>query len=261
MTHTAPLQDKGIVVTRPRDQAGELVALLESRGAQAIVFPAVSIVHPESWDAFDTAVQAVSRARWAVFVSRNAVAQGVARLRNLGLDWPAAVRVAAIGRETAKELEAVGIHVDLVPRTFSAESLLEEAALREVAGQDVVIFAGDAGRDLLPATLAERGARVHLALCYQRVRPHLNPTPLLHKWARGELDAVIVTSPEIFNNFYEMVGGLGQRWLKKTPIVAISPLTAAAVSAAGLPAPLVADEASNAGLIRALEDWAQGAKA
>ncbi|MEW6611857.1 MAG: uroporphyrinogen-III synthase [Pseudomonadota bacterium] len=253
---SSPLQGKGIVVTRPKEQAGELIAALEARGARPIVFPAVRIERPASWDAFDAAVKQVPTAQWAIFVSRNAVTEGIARLKTLGMEWPAAIRVAATGRETAKELEGMGIRVDLVPQTFNAESLLAEAALQDVAGQDIVLFAGDAGRDLLPTELTARGARVHAALCYKRVRPSLNPTPLLHKWARAELHAVTVTSPEIFNNFYEMVGGLGQRWLKKTPIVAISPLTAAAVEAAGLPAPIIAPEASGAGLIAALEAWA-----
>ena len=258
---TATLKDKGIVVTRPKAQAGDLISLLEARGAKPILFPAISIERPENWHDFDKAVQQAGKAQWAIFVSRNAVSEGIARLKALGLDWPQGIQVAAIGRETAKELQTLGIKVDLVPKTFNAESMLAEAALQDVTDQDIVIFAGDAGRDQLPTELAARGARVHMALCYQRVRPTLNPTPLLYKWARGELHAVTVTSPEIFNNLYDMVGNLGQRWLKKTPIIAISPLTAAAVEAAGLPAPLIAPEASSAGLIAALEAWASGESA
>ncbi|MEK8089751.1 uroporphyrinogen-III synthase [Thermithiobacillus plumbiphilus] len=254
----ATLKDKGIVVTRPRAQAGDLISLLEARGAKPILFPAIRIERPENWHDFDKAVQQGAKAQWAIFVSRNAVSEGIARFKALGLEWPAGIRVAAIGRETAKELQTLGIKVDLVPKTFNAESMLAEAALQDVRDQDIVIFAGDAGREQLPTELAARGARVHMALCYQRVRPTLNPTPLLYKWARGELHAVTVTSPEIFNNLYDMVGNLGQRWLKKTPIIAISPLTAAAVEAAGLPAPIIAPEASSAGLIAALEAWASG---
>ncbi|MBU2804655.1 uroporphyrinogen-III synthase, partial [Acidithiobacillus ferridurans] len=41
------LRGKGIVVTRPRAQAGEMLTLLEAQGARAILFPAVEIEAPE----------------------------------------------------------------------------------------------------------------------------------------------------------------------------------------------------------------------
>ncbi|MBN6746189.1 uroporphyrinogen-III synthase, partial [Acidithiobacillus sp. MC2.1] len=45
---------------------------------------------------------------------------------------------------------------------------------------------------------------------------------------------------------------------KNTPIIAISPLTAEAVTAVGLPTPWIAPEASTAGMLAALTVWAQG---
>ncbi|MHB1282004.1 MAG: uroporphyrinogen-III synthase, partial [Acidithiobacillus sp.] len=160
-------------------------------------------------------------------------------------------------RETAKALREFGLQVDLVPQRFSSEGLLESPELVAVQGQRVALFAGDQGRELLEKTLGERGAVIDKVLCYRRGIPGVNPTPLLHAWARGELNAVTVTSPEIFNNFYQMVGGLGQRWLKNTPIIAISPLTAAAVTAVGLAAPWIAPEASTVGMLAALTAWVQ----
>jgi len=250
------LRGKGIVVTRPKEQSAELLTLLEEAGAHPIPFPAIRIDAPENWQSLDAALDDLARFRWAIFSSRNAVQFALTRLQARAGLWPDSTRIAAVGRETARALKDFGLRVDLVPDRFSSEGLLEHPALGEVRGVSVAIFAGDQGRELLERTLAERGATVEKVYCYRRSVPGANPTPLLHAWARGELHAVTVTSPEIFNNFYQMVGGLGQRWLKNTPIVAISPLTAEAVTAKGLPPPWVAPEASNAGLLQALREWA-----
>lgn len=253
----SPLKGKGIVVTRPLEQAGEFVAALEARGAVPIVFPSIQIEPPESWQSLDQALRDLAGARWALFISRNAVTQALSRARSLGIPWPRpGPGVAAIGRETAKALRDFGIEPTLVPKVFNSETLLEAPELREVRESRVVLFAGDQGRELIEETLKARGAAVEKAYCYRRTRPAANPTPLMHAWARGRLHAVTVTSPEVFHNFYQMIGGLGQRWLKGTPVIAISPLTAAAVESAGLPKPWVAPEASTAGMIAALESWA-----
>ena len=42
------LQGKGIVVTRPRAQADEMLTLLQAQGARPILFPAVQIEAPEN---------------------------------------------------------------------------------------------------------------------------------------------------------------------------------------------------------------------
>ena len=257
MNSTA-LQGKGIVVTRPRAQADEMLTLLQAQGARPILFPAVQIEAPENWQSLDDALHQLVAYDWVIFSSRNAVAFALSRLQSRNLSWPTGPRIAAVGRETAKALREFGLQVDLVPRRFSSEGLLESPELVAVQGQRIALFAGDQGRELLEKTLGERGAVIDKVLCYRRGLPGANPTPLLHAWARGELDAVTVTSPEIFNNFYQMVGGLGQRWLKNTPIIAISPLTAEAVTTVGLPAPWIAPEASTAGMLAALTGWAQG---
>jgi len=251
------LQKKGVVVTRPRDQAEELVSALKAAEARPILFPAVQIEAPENWQSLDDALHHIVQFDWVIFTSRNAVAFALSRLQSRNLQWPSGPRIAAVGRETGKALQEFGLQVDLVPKKFSSEGLLNSAELAEVKGQRVALFVGDQGRELLEKVLSERGAQVEKVLCYRRTIPGANPTPLLHAWARGELDAVTFTSPEIFNNFYQMVGGLGQRWLKNTPLIAISSFTADAIRAVGLPEPWIASEASTAGIMAALEEWAK----
>ena len=82
--------------------------------------------------------------------------------------------------------------------------------------------------------LAARGAAVEYAECYRRVRPEADVAPLLKLWARGELDAITVTSSEGLHNLYDMVGKLGQQWLRRTPIFAPHARIVASARALGL---------------------------
>ncbi|HEY6895671.1 MAG TPA: uroporphyrinogen-III synthase, partial [Rhodocyclaceae bacterium] len=62
-----------------------------------------------------------------------------------------------------------------------------------------------------------RGATVDYVTCYRRAKPDLDPAPLMKLWTDHALDAVTLTSSEGLRNFQEMVGALGQAWLRKTP--------------------------------------------
>ena len=94
---------------------------------------------------------------------------------------------------------------------------MELPPLQEMAGKRVIIFRGDGGRDLFGDTMKARGAEVDYVTCYLRSKPALDPAPLLKLWGDGRLDALTITSSEGLRNLYEMVGKLGQSWLKKTP--------------------------------------------
>ena len=68
-----PLFGRRIVVTRSREQAGELVDMLEERGAEAIQAPTIRIAPPEDPDALDRACAEAGAYDWIVFTSANAV--------------------------------------------------------------------------------------------------------------------------------------------------------------------------------------------
>jgi uroporphyrinogen-III synthase len=56
-----------------------------------------------------------------------------------------------------------------------------------------------------------------MVTCYQRLPATTKaaPGPLLKHWEAGTLDAVTLTSSEGLRYFFDMVGHLGQAWLKK----------------------------------------------
>ena len=68
-----PLAGKGIVVTRPAEQAQALAAMIEAVGGRAIRFPAIAIRELEDLGPFDRLVERLDEFDLAIFISPNAV--------------------------------------------------------------------------------------------------------------------------------------------------------------------------------------------
>jgi len=198
-----PLAGRGILVTRPREQAAGLARLIEQAGGRAQLFPAIEIEDL----APPTALERLQAFDLAIFVSPTAAQKVMAQLKA----WPGALRAAAVGAGTRRELERYGVTRVISPREGAdSEALLKEPELQQVTGKRVVIFRGEDGRALLDDTLRSRGAQVEYAACYRRVRPQDAKLP------RGEeIDAVTVSSAQGLANLFEM---LEPAFLRATPL-------------------------------------------
>ncbi|OHC64188.1 MAG: uroporphyrinogen III synthase [Rhodocyclales bacterium RIFCSPLOWO2_02_FULL_63_24] len=228
------LAGRHVVVTRPAGQAAHFATALIERGAIPVLYPVLEIrVVEDVAPVLDVAIR-LDSFDLAVFVSPNAIEQALALILPRR-SWPAVLRVAALGKSSERELARNGIH-DVIspPLRFDSEALLELPELTDVRGKRVVIFRGDGGRELLGDTLKARGASVEYVTCYRRARPQVDPAPLLKLWEEGRLDAVTLTSSEGLRNFYDMVGRLGQAWLRKTPAFVPHARIAAQAQALGL---------------------------
>lgn len=241
-------------MTRPAGQATHLAAALVEQGATPVLFPVLSIEPvADSTPILDAAIR-LDQYDWAVFVSPNAVEQalGVILPRR---SWPATLRVATVGRSSEAALAQRGIREVVAPQTrFDSETLLSLPEFSAVAGQRVIIFRGDGGRDLFGDTLKARGASVDYVTCYRRGKPDLDPAPLLKLWQEGRLDAMTVTSSEGLRNLYEMVGKLGQGWLKHTPTFVPHARIAEQAQALGLQN-VVTTGPADAGLLEGLLEY------
>jgi uroporphyrinogen-III synthase len=102
-----------VIVTRPRDQAGPLVARLEALGHEVIECPLIEVVRtsdePIDADGYD----------WVVITSPNGADEIARRGRNLP-------KLAAVGPGTAERLREHGLEPSFVPRISSQDGLLSE---------------------------------------------------------------------------------------------------------------------------------------
>lgn len=246
------LEGRGIVVTRPEQQAEALAGMIRAAGGRPLLFPVLEILDTADLQPLLDVIDRLEQYQMAVFISPNAAMramnQVVARRA-----WPATVRVAAVGKGSVKELRRFGLEQVIAPaRMADSERLLALPELQDVAGKRIVIFRGDGGRELLGDTLRARGAQVEYVECYRRARPGVDAAPLLKAWARNEVHAVTVTSSEGLRNLFEMVGKLGQSWLRRTPVFVPHPRIATAARELGC-SQVIESAPGDEGLIEALQ--------
>ncbi|NWG86860.1 MAG: uroporphyrinogen-III synthase [Hydrogenophilaceae bacterium] len=251
----APLAGKGILVTRPREQAARLSQRLQAIGARPIVFPTIEIAPPADPTRLHAVVDRLGECDWAIFISPTAVAAAWPVVQSRLAAWPATLQVAAVGPASAQALRQQGIAAVHAPEQGAdSEALLALPELQQVQGQHIVIFRGEGGRELLAETLRARGARVEYAECYRRRRPSVDPAAILAAWRRGEIDAVTVTSSEGMQNLFALLGEPGRAALCATPLFAPHERIAAAARALGVKR-VVVTAPGDEGLLTTLNEW------
>ncbi|MHB8791581.1 MAG: uroporphyrinogen-III C-methyltransferase [Desulfobulbaceae bacterium] len=235
-----PLFGKRIVVTRTREQASDLVALLEEHGANCLEYSTINIEPVADYQILDREIAGLSSCDWLIFTSLNAVIYFFRRLRELGLDARslAGPKIAVVGRATGEELQRYGITADLVPEKFTGEGLAEALIAAGVAGSRIVMPRAVAARDALPSMLTEAGAEVIIAPVYQNVPPRGRKEQLREELAAGGIDMVTFTSSSTVTNFLTMVDAASpeelQQLMAGVEIATIGPITARTVQESGL---------------------------
>lgn len=246
------LRGRGIVITRPAQQAAALARLVEQAGGRALLYPMIEI-EPVNSAGLDALIDSLEKFDLAIFISRNAVEQGLARVARRR-DWPGTLAVAAVGGGTRAALESRGFRSVLSPPgTGGSESLLAllEPPVMNVSGRKIVIFRGSGGRELLQSTLRERGACVAYAECYLRSSPQTDVRPLVAAWARGGVHAIAVSSGEALANFAAKLGAAELALLSATPLFVPHSRVAEAARALNVAETIVAGPA-DADLVRGL---------
>lgn len=239
MTATA-LHGRHIVITRPTAQAEQLVALVTAAGATPVLLPLIAIAPLADYTIFEAQLAKLPRYDWLIFISTNAVQQGMPRIIKACGGIPDHLRFAAIGPVTAAELESFGVGRILIPAgRFDSESLLATAEMQAVEGRRCMIVRGVGGRELLARTLAARGATVVFAECYRRFNPQSDGKALQALWRSGEMDALVVTSSEAMRSLLALaredaISGRVAPWLRNTTICVNHARIGEAATAAGL---------------------------
>jgi len=206
-----PLAGRTVVVTRAASQASELTTLLETYGAQVLACPTIEIRDPDTYERLDEALDHLYGYDWLIFTSANGVEYFNKRLlaRGLKLEDLDEIRVCAIGQRTAEKLHDAHVHVDLVPSLSTAEGVY--AALTEFAGGDehlrglnILVPRAAIGREVLPKTLEQAGARVDVVTTYQTVMPENFDRGRFSAMLTGSGDCIAFTSPSTIKNLAKL---------------------------------------------------------
>jgi uroporphyrinogen III methyltransferase/synthase len=253
-----PLAGISIVVTRAQLQASSIARRLAALGGEVVECPTIEIQPPADFGALDAAVRKIGSYDWLIFTSVNSVGPFLERLAESGKSLAAAkkAKIAAIGSETAKRLESVGVSVSLIPARYQAEGILDELNAGMMAGKRVLIPRAAKARDVLPATLRQWGASIDVVEAYRTVPTKIDITPLRQRFQRREIQVVTFTSSSTVRHFVELFGGAPlSSILGGAAIACIGPITAKTVEESGGQVAIMAREFTIDGLVTAIVDY------
>jgi uroporphyrinogen-III synthase len=239
-----------VLVTRPRGSGEVLRRTLEEQGVTVVEIPAVEIRPLHDLSALDRTLDGISQYDWIVFTSRNAADTVLERVAATDRTL-AGPRIAAVGPVTAARLRECGMTVDFCPAEATAATLAQEMIGRGVAGQRILIPAGDRSRPDLAEALRRAGAHVDTVIAYETVVMESEQARMAAALIAGDVDAVALASPSALDAIITALDGDLQP-LRRVRLVCIGPTTAEAVRSAGLIPAAVAQPHTAAGLAAAV---------
>ncbi len=246
-----PLFGRRIVVTRAKNQAEALSARLHALGADVIELPTIEVRPAADYAPLDQAIAELACYDWLIFTSVNGVRFFLERLdrsqrdlRNLH------AQICAIGPATRAAVEALHLKVDLMGKEYVAEGLLDAFASHDLAGKRVLLPRAAVARDLVPAELSRRGARVDVVEAYRTVIPEEARDRAREIFtAAHQPDCITFTSSSTVQNF---IAAAGVEQLNRIRVVTIGPITSATARSLGLEVHAEANPYTIDGLVNAL---------
>lgn len=247
---------RGVLVTRPAGQGDALCKGIDARGFCAHQLPLLELEPLTELPAAERGrVLALDEFRHIIFVSANAVRFGMAVIEDFWPQLPVGLNWYAVGDGTARALAAFGVTAQTPGPDMTSEGLLALPDLVNCGGERVLLVKGEGGREALARELAARGARVETLACYRRVAPALAPGEFADALARRDIGLVMISSGEGLANMLALLSPEETSNLRNVTLLLPSARVAEMAIAAGFRHCLVANNASDNAMLRALDAW------
>jgi uroporphyrinogen III methyltransferase / synthase len=249
------------VVTRAREQAGELSRRLADRGAEVIELPTIRLEVPTRREALVDALLEINSYDWLVFTSPNGVSRFFEYffkrfhdLRDIG-----GARIAAVGPATANKLKELHLQVDLMPDEALASGIAEAfAEYQSVENVKICLLRAEVANRELPEALEALGAIVDDVAVYRTVAETEDPAGAAARLLETGADWLLFTSGSTVQHFHERFDL--PALVKKDPrmkIATIGPETSKTLAGLGLKPTAEAKPHTVDGLVDALLAWKQ----
>ena len=262
-----------VLVTRAAHQGSELAERLRVLGLEPVLIPAIETVEPASFADLDAASAQLERFDWLLFTSANAVeafgrrraaagnpehpsslASSLMASSSRDQEFPAHLRIAAIGPTTARALEKIGLQPSLIPSQAVAESLtaalLPHAHQADGRAARFLLIRAEEARAHLPDTLCAAGAEVTIAPAYRTIVPQ-NSVNLFRELFTDPLRhpaAITFTSSSTARNLLALCEAAHVKPPAAALRISIGPITSATMRELGWPPHAEAPEATIASL-------------
>lgn len=255
-----------VLVTRSAGQSSQFSALLQAAGLTVIEMPALEIRPPSSWERLDAAIAHLKTYDWLILTSANAVTFFFQRLQAVGnpIDLQA-VKLAVVGKKTAKVLQQQGLQADFIPPDFVADALVAQFP-ESVAGLRLLFPRVESGgREILVKEMTTAGAVVTEVPAYESGCPQEPDAAAIAALQSHQLQVVTFASSKTVRcacRLFEQ--GLGDGWadqLAGVAIASIGPKTSDTCRELLGRVDIEATEYTLEGLTQAITQWASASSA
>ncbi|OIO37081.1 MAG: uroporphyrinogen-III C-methyltransferase [Candidatus Omnitrophica bacterium CG1_02_46_14] len=252
-----PLFGKKILITRMREKAQILKDKLSSLGAWVFELPTLEIKPVDNFTKMDEAIRNIRQYDWLVFASTYGVDAFFSRLKNVhhkdGRSL-AGIKIASVGTQTSQALKKEGLIVDLEPKRFETQAIIEalQNRLKDLKQIKILLVRTNIAPPELEMGLKKLGAQVSALTAYQTKNPKRTPANLKREYLRGSMDYVTFTSASTVSNFIKLLGLKNIKKLSKTRFASIGPVTSKTLTAHGLAPACQAKKFTSDGLIHAI---------
>lgn len=190
-----------VAITRPKDRAKKACQIVEDLGGTPVLAPTLDL-QPVNTDSLKSLIAKKDSLDWIVFTSPTTI-QSLNKfypdfLENLNC------KIAVIGNKTGSLIEKQGLTVDLMPKDFTAEGLIEEFKKQQITNKTIGLPRTASARAILPEELEKLGNTVVLAEAYKSLFPmdEEKVKSLINQITSGKIDAITFTSPLTVENFF-----------------------------------------------------------
>ena len=225
-----PLIGKKILVTRPKEKVGQLADKLREKGAKVIEFPCIeTVVNPENED-FSDAMASLADYAYMVFTSPNGVEKFFQKLKENHLDIRSlyGVKLAAVGQQTKKLLEARGLIVDFMPAVYDSVHLGQGLAKEIPTDKKVMLIRGKLATSILPEALEAAGITYRNVEVYDTL--YKNPMEDFLEDDMADIDYAVFSSASTIEGFSKAL----PMDFSKVHAICIGEMTAAAARRLGM---------------------------
>lgn len=251
-----PLFGHRILITRRMSKEYEI---LEELGAEIFECPTVQAAPIEDFTEIDRLISQIGSYDWLIFTSVNGVKFFMLRIMEKDLDIRdlKGIKICTIGEKTAETLRQYGIKVDITPKNFNAEGLVELFRERYegsdgLKGLRFLLPRADNARDVFPHEVKALGGHIDTVTAYRSINPVSHGKRLKRFIHEGKITVATFTSAATFNNLINIIGEDSHKFFSAMKIAAIGPVTKKAIEKAGLKVDIMPESATIEAMVEAV---------
>ncbi len=196
------LSNKIIISTRPLYEEDSIKGYLTQRGGIVLDFPMIEIADPEISDHLRTCIQEIRSFQWLVFTSKNGVIYFIKLLHQFGLSLESLseIKVAVVGKITAKELIKNNITPFLISSGNTSQDLLNELLTKVQPNEKILLSLAELADDTLEKGLSNLAIPTRLN-AYRTIQPSTYAGEIIEKIRKNAYDMILFTSASGVQNF------------------------------------------------------------